>query len=40
MPNINEPHFDELEVAESGRVFERYTAPVRGEGTVNYRKMA
>jgi PAS domain S-box-containing protein len=25
----DEPTFDELEVAESGRVFERYTAPVR-----------
>jgi signal transduction histidine kinase/CHASE3 domain sensor protein len=30
--NPDEPHFDELEVAESGRVFERYTAPVRGAG--------
>jgi signal transduction histidine kinase/CHASE3 domain sensor protein len=26
----DEPTFDEFEVAESGRVFERYTAPVRG----------
>jgi signal transduction histidine kinase len=26
----DEPTFDEVEIAESGRVFERYTAPVRG----------
>jgi PAS domain S-box-containing protein len=26
----DEPTFDEVELAESGRVFERYTAPVRG----------
>ncbi|MEA2268047.1 MAG: hypothetical protein QOC64_657 [Solirubrobacteraceae bacterium] len=26
----DEPTFDELEIADSGRVFERYTAPVRG----------
>jgi len=30
--NPDEPRFDELEVAESGRVFERYSAPVRGTG--------
>jgi len=30
--NPDEPRFDELEVAESGRVFERYSAPVRGAG--------
>jgi signal transduction histidine kinase len=30
----DEPTFDEIEVAESGRCFERYTAPVRGaDGT-------
>jgi signal transduction histidine kinase/CHASE3 domain sensor protein len=28
----DEPTFDEVELAESGRVFERYTAPVRGAG--------
>ena len=30
--NPDEPRFDELEVAETGRVFERYSAPVRGTG--------
>jgi signal transduction histidine kinase/CHASE3 domain sensor protein len=28
----DEPTFDEIEVAETGRVFQRYTAPVRGAG--------
>jgi signal transduction histidine kinase/CHASE3 domain sensor protein len=28
----DEPTFDEVELADSGRVFERYTAPVRGAG--------
>jgi signal transduction histidine kinase len=30
--DADEPTFDEFEVAETGRVFERYTAPVRGPG--------
>jgi signal transduction histidine kinase len=30
--NPDEPRYDQLEVADSGRVFERYTAPVHGAG--------